>query len=196
MKYFLCLFFLISSISYSQERLSDSWQNICDFKTDGSGKSLGLKIKLSIPCIWKQQDGDRPHVIKRFFHSSDSNLLASILTIRQMPNKPSKEDVREMFTQSGLKELCKGLGEFISGRKVIIDGLDSGEIAFKVTREHPVGTLSFYTLQYYFVYEDKMIVLSYSVNSETDKRAKEAFEKFKTLFRGLAGKVVFISQWE
>jgi len=196
MKYFALLFLFIVSNSYSQETPSTFWKNRCEFKTDGSGKSLGLKVKLSVPCVWKQADGERPHVVKKFSYSSGTNTVISTLTINKMVPPPSKAEVDEMFTPAGLKELGEGLGTFISGRKVKIDGLDCGEVAFKITREHPVGTLYLYSFQYYFIYKDKMIVLGYGVGSTTDEKAKAMFDSYKTLFRGLAGSTVFISKWE
>jgi len=196
MKYFLFLFLHISFSSYSQDTPATFWQNRCDFKTNGTGKSLGLKIKLSVPCAWKQADGERPHVIKKFSYNSGTNTAVSALQINKMPTIPSKAEIDEMFTQEGLKELGESLGTFISGRKLKIDGLDCGEVAFKMTREHPVGTVYLYSLQYYFIYKDKMIILGYSAGSMTDEKAKTMFENYKILFRGLAGSTVFVSKWE
>ncbi|XVJ67175.1 MAG: hypothetical protein HEQ40_13780 [Lacibacter sp.] len=196
MKYLFLIIVLISIKTYSQESPSTFWQNRCDFKTDGTGKSAGLKIKLSVPCSWKQADGDRPHVVKKFSYSSGANSAISTLTITKMPATPSKAEVDEMFTQAGLKELGESLGTFISGRKLKIDGLDCGEVTFKMTREHPVGTIYLYSFQYYFIYKDKMVVLGYAVGSSTDEKAKTMFDSYKTLFRGLAGNTVFISKWE
>jgi hypothetical protein len=39
----------------------------CTFETDGTGKSVGLKIKIAYPCSWTQADGERPHVVKKIF---------------------------------------------------------------------------------------------------------------------------------
>lgn len=195
MRYFIIFLFATKGI-FAQETPSTFWANRCDFKTDGTGKSMGLKIKLSVPCIWTQADGDRPHIVKKFSYNSNGNSAVLTLTINKMPGIPTKAEINEMFTQKGLKELCEDYAMFISGRKLKVDGLDCGEVAFKMTRDHPVATIYLYSLQYYFVYKDKLIVIGYAVGSSTDEKAKTLFESYKTLFRGLAGNTVFLSKWE
>ena len=197
MKYLLIGFLIFTQTVFSQETPATFWNKRCDFKTDGTGKSLGLKIKLSVPCAWKQADGERPHVVKKFSYGfSGGSSVMQTITITKMPQTPSKAEVDEMFTQNGLKELGESLGTYISGRKLKVDGLDCGEITFKMKRENPVGTLYIYSLHYYFVYKDKMIVIGFSAGSTSDETSKSIFENYKTLFRGIAGTTVFLSKWE
>jgi len=196
MKYSLIFIVLISGKSFSQESPTALWQNKCEFKTDGLKKSLGLKIKLTIPCSWKQVDGDRPHVVKKFLYNSGDNSVFSTLTITQMPEIPSKADINYTFSQDGLKELVENMGTFIMGKKIKIDGQDCGEITFKMTRETPIGTLYVYSLQYYIFYKDKAVVLGYGVSSTNERNLKNKFDTYNMLFRGLAGKTVFSSKWE
>src|SRR5687767_2862403 len=127
MKCLLIIVLLCSKILFAQETPATFWNDRCDFKTDGTGKSIGLKIKLSVPCDWKQEDGERPHVVKKFSYNSGVNTAISTLTINRLPKTPSKAEINETFTQSGLKEITAELGSFISGRKLKVDGLDCGE---------------------------------------------------------------------
>lgn len=196
MKYLFIGYLLIANYCFSQETPATFWNNRCDFKTDGTGKSMGMKIKLSVPCEWKQADGERPHIVKKFLYNSGAISTIATLTITKMPGTPTKSEIAELFTQKGLKELTGDLGTFISGRKLKVDGLDCGEVAFKMTRESPISTLYLYNMYYYFIYKDKMIVLGYAAGSSNDEKAKTMFDNYKTLFRGLAGNTVFISKWE
>lgn len=189
------LLFLSNSI-FGQDSASVFWRNRCDFKTDGSGKSLGLKIKLSVPCAWTQADGERPHVVKKFTYVAGKSSAISTLTIKKMPDVPSKAEIDELFSQKGLKDFCDDNSTFISGRKIKIDGQDCGELTFKMTKEATIGTLYFYSIEYFLVYKDKIIVLGYLVGSTSDDKASKMFEDYKTLFRGLAGSTVLISKWE
>jgi hypothetical protein len=196
MKHLLLIGVFFTQSLFAQETPAIFWNNRCDFKTDGTGKSMGLKIKLSVPCDWKQADGERPHVVKKFSYNSGVNTAISTMTIYKMQVTPSKAEINEMFTEAGLKELSADLGTFISGRKLKVDGLDCGEVAFKISREHPVSTLYLYNMYYFFVYGDKMIIIGYATGSTTDEKAKTMFDDYKTLFRALAGNTVFISKWE
>lgn len=197
MKYLVISFLFFSQSLFAQETPTTFWNNRCDFKTDGTGKSLGLKIKLSFPCSWKQADGERPHVVKKFSYGfPNGSMTIQTMTINKMDETPAKAEIDAMFSQAGLKELCKNIGTFISGRKLKIDGLDCGEITYKMTRDNPVGKLYLYGLQYYFVYQDKLIVLAFSVGSTTDETSNTMFESYKILFKGLASSTVFLSKWE
>lgn len=196
MKHLLLIGVFFTQSLFAQETPATFWNNRCDFKTDGTGKSMGLKIKLSVPCEWKQADGERPHVVKKFLYNSGVTSALGSLTITKMPATPTKSEIAEMFTQKGLKELTEDLGTFISGRKLKVDGLDCGEVAFKMTRESPISTLYLYNMYYYFIYKNKMIVLGYATGSSDDEKAKTMFDSYKTLFRGLAGSTIFLSKWE
>jgi hypothetical protein len=197
MKYLLVTLLLFSQASFAQETPSTFWNNRCEFKTDGTGKSAGLKIKLSYPCTWTQADGDRPHVVKKFSYNlgSGKSVIQS-LTINKMPAEPSKQELAELFTQAGLKELASATGTFVSGRKLKIDGVDCGEVVVKVKKESPVATINIYFIQYYLVYKDKMINLSFAAGALTETEAKELFNSYKTLFQGLATNTVLLSKWE
>ena len=158
MKYFLIFFCFFNTNIFSQISPSSFFKDLCEFKTDGSGKSMGLKIKFSIPCGWEKADGERPHIVKKFSYAfSEGESIIETITINKMPSTPTKKEINELFTKEGLKELCGGLGTFISGRKLQVDGLDCGEVTFKITRQHPVGKLYIYNLSYYFIHKDNTI---------------------------------------
>lgn len=188
---------LFTQSLFAQETPATFWNNRCDFKTDGTGKSAGLKIKLSVPCAWKQADGDRPHVVKKFSYSlNGGKSVIQSLTISKMPGEPSKKEIAEIFTQNGLKELASGTGTFVSGRKLKIDGIDCGEVVIKAKRETPVATVNIYFIQYYIFYKDKIINLAFAAGALTENEAKSLFTSYKTLFQGLATNTVIISKWE
>lgn len=197
MKYLFILFVIFSQCVYSQETAATFWNNRCEFKTDGTGKSLGLKIKLSVPCVWTQADGERPHVVKKFSNSfGGGKSITANLTITKMPYEPSQKEISEMFTQQGLKELGNSLGTYISGRKLKIEGIDCGEIIYKIERQSPVAKVYIYAISYNIVYKDKFINLFYASGAGNNLDAKKLFDTYKFLFQGLATNTVILSKWE
>ncbi len=195
---FFFLSFLIFCINaFGQNSPSAFLNDKCSYETDGTGKSMGLKIKLAYPCSWTQANGDRPHVVQKFSYSfGDGSSLIQSLTINKMPATPSKKEIAELFTQAGLKEMVEDLGTFVSGRKVKIDGMDCGEAVVKVKRESPAVTIYIYFIQYYLIYKDKMINISFAAGGKTETEAKDLYGKYKLLLQTLATNTVVISKWE
>ncbi len=73
MKYILLLFVLFQfSHLFSQDEPSEFLNNSCSFTTDGNGKSLGLKIKISTVCSWTKTEGNRPHIVKMWLYAKMS----------------------------------------------------------------------------------------------------------------------------
>jgi hypothetical protein len=199
MKFFYYfIFYLIFSCSLlAQNNPSNFLKNRCYFETDGKGKSLGLKIKLAYPCIWSQADGDRPHVVKKFHYSfGDGSSIVQTLIITKMPATPSKKEIAELFTQRGLKEMVNDNGTFISGRKIQIDGIDCGEAIVAMQKETPVSNIYIKFIQYYLIYNDIMINISFATGGNTEIIAKDLFEKYKLTFQTLATYTVILSKWD
>lgn len=197
MKYLFILFMIFSQSVFSQETPATFWNNRCVYKTDGTGKSLGLKIKLSVPCKWTQAEGERPHIVQKFSYGfEEGKSVIQSLTITKMPAEPSKKEIAEILTQSGLKELVSGTGTFISGRKLKIDGIDCGEVILKLKRESPVATINIYFIQYYIFFKDKIINIAFGTGSKSESETKKLFDSYKTLFQGLATNTVILSKWE
>lgn len=188
---------LFTQTVFAQETPTTFWDNRCEYKTDGTGKSLGLKIKLTFPCKWTQAEGDRPHVVQKFSYGlEEGKSIIQGFTITKMATEPSKKEIADMFTQSGLKELASATGTFVSGRKLKIDGIDCGEVIIKLKRETPAATICIRFIQYYIVFKDKLINLSFAVGSKDEIETKNLFDNYKTLFQGLATNTVILSKWE
>jgi len=196
MKYLFPLFLFISKVLFAQETPTTFWQNQCDFKTDGTGKSMGLKIKLSVPCAWTQADGERPHVVKKVTYSLNDATIVQTLLVTKLPDAPSKTELDNQLTQAGLKTLSKDLGTFISGKRVKVDAVDGGEVVVKATRDAPIGTFYSYLIFYDFFYKEKIITIIYAIGATSDEKAKSLFDSYKTLFRSLCTNTIFLNQWE
>lgn len=197
MKFIFIFFLLFSQSVYSQETAATFWNNQCEYKTNGTGKSLGLKIKVTFPCKWKEEEGERPHIVQKFSYGlKEGKSIIQSLTISKMPAEPSKKEIAEVLTQIGLKGLASGTGTFVSGRKLKIDGIDCGEVIIKLKRESPVATIYLYFMQYYIFFKDRMIVLAFAAGTKSESETKKLFNSYKTLFQGLATNTVILSKWE
>jgi hypothetical protein len=200
---FLLLFF---NYSFSQVLPESIWENVCDYKTDGTGKSKGVKLKISYPCDFVQKDGDRPHVVKKFVFNKNDNGFGIYFSIDSLPTKPTNSELEDMFSEEGAKQyflqLANGLKQqgidatFISGRKTRIDGINCIEVIYKGTGETNVARFKQYVLYYLIPYKNKFINLIYSIGSQNESSVEEVFLDSLIYLKVLASKTVILSKWE
>lgn len=192
---FIISIFFTALNCISQERPSDLIKNLCEYKSDGSGKSLGLKIKFIYPCLWTELDGNRPHILRKFNYTfDDGSSIIQTITIKNINNKFNENE--KMFTNSVMKEIARKMGEYISSRSVIIDGIEAGEVSFKTQQQAPVAYIYMYSLMYMFIYDNKLISVTFNTGSLIDSKAKVLFDEYQTLFKLLATKTIIFSKYK
>jgi hypothetical protein len=180
---------LLLKVKSQSETPKDFWNNRTSFQTDGTGKSQGLKIKLSVPSSWKIKEGTRPHIVKNF--SAPTVPVFCTLTIDTW-----KGSGKNSITESELRDFAKSLTKIISTKLLKVDGLSSGEIVFENTTERPVGTIFMKGIEYVIPYNGKVIVVLYSVGSTNKQDTDKYYNDYESLFKGLASTTAILSQWE
>jgi len=71
------------------------------FGTDGTGKAQGIKLKLQLPQSWRAQEGERPHIVKKWTNEGGTGLSIVMLDIRDTQGQtPSSKEI-EQFVKSG-----------------------------------------------------------------------------------------------
>ncbi len=179
------------------ELFSQDFNSLCNFETDGSGKSVGLKVKTKYPCNWIVSDGDRPHNIKKFSYSfGGGKFLNYVLTIKDLGIELSKTDKSEMFSLKEIKDSYKDYGEFKSYKVYKIDGEDCIEVVIKNKRESPNGTNYLYIIQYLILYQNKLITLGFSSGAKVESESNDLYTKYSILFKSLATNFVILSKWK
>lgn len=193
---FFFIFFLSSTTAFAQSRVEGFISSQCAYKTDGQGKSLGLKIKVSYPCEWKMAEGERPHVLQKFTYSGASGESASEnFTINKLPSIISDKDLNDIFSQEGLREISAGSGTYVSGRKVQIDGIQCAEVITKTKKIAPAATVYLYTIQYYIFYKTYSVTITFMTGGTTEASAEKSYKNYKLLFQLLATNTVILSKW-
>jgi hypothetical protein len=159
---------LVSPVSYAQ---------LCDFVTDGTGASAGIKMKISLPC--NMQDDDK---------SGDTTLVKSVgrkqggcyfmvkLRIRKLSTKYTNEQAMAKFTGDAIKGMYERVGGTVTnvvGLRQREDGKIKGFAEFNVKQEE--GGTTFYTVHQHHIYYHRgsLITISYEIVSAGDEwRAK------------------------
>jgi len=196
MKYLTLILLIISVSCYSQDSSFNNKK--CDFITDGTGKSQGLKIKLKTPCEWDSEEGDMPNYVKNFYYTfSDGSSMSNGLIITKLAKPLTLSGEKELLTPNSFKKIVASKkGTYITARNIQIDGVSAIEVIFKSNSEISIGHTYVYNIEYYFFCKKLLVSIGYSLASTNESRSKELFDKYKNLFRTLVNMTSILSNYE
>jgi hypothetical protein len=164
---------------------------VSTFETDGLGKSAGLKMEIKYPQGWLTEDGERPHIIKKFI-SQDKNTMFMLLInkLDKTVSEANKEDLLSSF------QLPEGAVLLYQNSDLKINGEKACCTEYFVKKNSmPINTLSdkdveiaMYQVCYNLIYQQYYISLQGMVgkNSIDNFDAKSTFEEYKPLFQLMA----------
>lgn len=187
----IIIFIFISQFSFSQNEK-------CDLISNGEGNALGLKFKSKIPCSLIEKVPQRPHVVKSYTSETYKNgkRVSFIVGVKDLEAFPSKSEIQDFLTEQSLKAMRPKSSKYISSRKLIIDGEQTGELKISESREAIDGKISYYALQYFIIYKDKLITLTFQVFGKTENDAKLFFNQEQNTFKSILGNFVIVSKYK
>lgn len=170
--------------------------NINRYCTDGLGKSLGLKICFNYPSKWSINEGNRPHVVKKFVCVETSEVV--LFMINQLDHIYTQSEIQRELSENSLRLVGNDLGTYIShDNNLRIDGLKAASVTYKTYETRGSIKLMLYNVTYIFFYKDKYVTFMFgnsSSNSETE--LKRNFEKNKILYQLIINSIVVNNQWD
>lgn len=165
-------------------------ESYCTYSTDGSGKSIGIKIKIYYPCNWTQRDINDARTVKNFTSPyKDEYLITSNLILIPTPQLLNKEQFEFSMSESQLKKMMNGKGLVQTIRRLQFDNFDGAEIFLKTLSEG----VYYYSFHYYMYSNKGLMVLNYFVAADNDSKALSNFNKNKSMFRELAKKTTLLN---
>ncbi len=142
--------FLITILILFQWTLTNG-QNYCTYITNGSGKSIGMKLKMFYPCSWTQKDINDTRTVKNFSTPyKDGYLITSNLILIPTPQLLNKEQFEFSMSTPQLKKMMNGKGEVQAIQRLKFDNFDGAEILVKTVNDG----MYHYSVHYY-MYSNK-----------------------------------------
>lgn len=195
---FTNLLILIGTICYSQDKISE-WVNgeRSRFKTDGTGKSLGLKLSVDYPKSWAGQDGKRPHIVQKFTGEfSQSKNVVFLIQVVPLENEERRIEILSAVDNPyDFKGSLPSEATFINGGKCKVDALNGAFYVYKMSRSNDLLTVFTKSKSYNFVYKDKWITLLFMASGGTEEETDTFFAKVNPLFSLIANSFVLYNQW-
>lgn len=167
-------------------------QKRCDLITDGSASWSGVKIKIAVPCEWKEEKAKDEGTKEYAYDAGDAAIMERI-SIRPQKQPITEERMNSIINAKDFKKAHEKDGmSFFWGRRLKVDGVDCIELASKTKKKVLMMTAYVYTVQYMFPYKDKQVTVSFACMGE-DKDALKALNDYKALFLNLAMATKFLN---
>lgn len=94
------------------DEFSDGFRQL--YKTDGTGKSQGIKLKLQLPRSWLGKDGDRPHIAQKWISENGTGLNIIMLIIGDAKGfNPKKKEIIALVRSGEVKNVAPEGSQFI-----------------------------------------------------------------------------------
>jgi hypothetical protein len=71
------------------------------FSTDGSGKAQGIRLTVQLPRSWLEQEGERPHIVKKWSNEGGTGLSTIVLAVRGAAGQEWSAREIDQFVKSG-----------------------------------------------------------------------------------------------
>lgn len=162
-----------------------------EYKTDGSGKSLGLKLSIQYPTSWVAAEGRRPHILWKA--SSHDSYVSAMLLVKNTPTQltsdnDTKEALGYLTSQEYLAHEAPGAAYVAAGQTTI-----AGQPARYMDYEHVVSrkigkdtvTMLMRGRYYVVIYGQTLIVFQADITEAQGgsvEAVRDAFRKHEKLF--------------
>ncbi len=123
------------------------------FRTDGSGKAQGLRLRMQLPRSWAGRDSERPGVVRRWVSEGGNGNATIQLDIRDARGfRPSKDDIARFIAQGGVRELVIDGGEVVDASAYSLETLPGFSALLRSSTEQTPGQQSLSWTQMYQVF--------------------------------------------
>ena len=164
----------------------------------GHPKSLGVDMQLKIPENWKVEEGDRPHVVKKFSYSTNSYMYnAFTITITENIMFVSRKEARDFFeNREDVKELLNDLSkdlfdnpQILNYKTITIDKYPALEFTIKGMKERAGIDMHLKSRCWLLYYEDKLLFLG-AMSLDNGE-----FERMEPFYMMIINSIIFPEQY-
>lgn len=171
--------------------------NTSKFVCDGLDKGKGLKFSIKYPQSWKSEEGNRPHIVRKF---SDIDLSTSFMFIlNKFDAQPSKEDIQTFLGSEFAKEMIPSGGSYIQSEQTVIEGEPAMVLDYHMRREKLGVTYKVRMRTYSIIYKSYLLQVQFAVSQnplESPEDLNSKFDLYEPLFNSIINSLILISKWE
>jgi hypothetical protein len=163
------------------------------YQTDGAGKSQGIKLNLQLPRSWAAQDGERPHIVKKWVSENGTGLEIILLEILDAKGyNPTKKEIEALVSSGEVKRSTPGGSKYVASGTFTVEMRTGYWVQMTMSSER--AEIKFYqdVLMYQFFFQGKAVGLMCQAGGpEAEKpRVNEAFKRIRPLCQQVLNSLV------
>jgi hypothetical protein len=167
------------------------------FQSKGHQKSAGLDFQLKVPRSFSVDEGDRPHVIKRFKSDEGIGPAIIIVLVQQIPVSEEKIDMRhnsDELNEGTAKAMMPEESQFISFKNIKIDGIPYGMLEYTSLKETVMGSIGSSNLMFFTFIDNRMVMISCSCAK--DGADDSIYQIYLPTFKLVANSFIYNGQYK
>ena len=172
---------------------------VATWNSTGHPKAAGIEMKISYPKNWTAKEGNRPHIVQKFFGVFDRGMEQFMVQVRELPEPmrdPNKEE-RQMLFDAFAEEMSHG-GNLVSRAVTKIDGEDCDMLETTNVTERAGMKVGQKVLTFVIPRKGAVLILQGSVGGDATAgfdKIEERYQAAKPLLQLIASSCVLTDKW-
>lgn len=151
------------------------------FSSKGHPKAAGVNMSLEAPLSWRQDEGNRPHVLAKWMSQNGSGAMGITLLVREYPGIVSMEELEEVETTNDWASMIPDDQTVLDGQVVVIDRQPAVQIDTKGQTRTLDTRLSHSSRNYMVFLENRFVSLQCMFGYAPDTDEKIVASRFRGL---------------
>ena len=129
------------------------------FRTDGAGKSQGVRLSLQVPRSWLEQEGERPHIVRKWVSEGGTGTSVIMLLVREMGAETSDREIEHGVKSGATRREIAELGKIHKVETFTVERRKGVHVEFSNTEERVGSRIYIRAFQYQVHLKTKAIVI-------------------------------------
>ncbi len=163
------------------------------FRSDGSGKAQGVRLRLQLPRSWAAKEGELGHVVQKWTSEGGNGNAMILLGVQDARGfNPTKEDIARFIAQGGVRELAIGDNEIVDASPYTLETLPGFSALLRSVTGPEQQRIQSWTQMYQVFFRGKAIsVMCVAIGREQDSAAvDQRLRSIQPLCRQVASSLV------
>ena len=161
----------------------------CKYELMNAKVMQGMSISLKLPCNWHFDDSNPKALAVITGVSRRANVIVGVMDFVSASIALTDEEIDTLLSDEDLRAATRHSGTFISCRRMEINGYRTGEVLVKAKNQVKGVIIYSYKVYNYIYFSNGTILLSFSIFSRKEDKAKTEFFKRIELLRSIANQI-------